>query len=634
MKRRSNPAARQRPSTNLHISLFPAAIAIIVALVAAPFLWPAVTTGQEPAVPETPPDAGAGLETFMERCSNCHGPMGLGNGEMASQLPEPPAAIGTQEYLREAVPAEMFDVVTNGILESGMPPFGPANSSDPLDETSRWNAIAGVYSLGTPPDSLETGEAVYADACSQCHGADGVAEEVDLSGQSYWATRSNQQVFALLAAQGDTIPEHDEIDLDDEELWAVVNYARTFSYDYVSPMEAFAPIEAATVTGTVLNETTGEPLGAGIPVELSAFTADFQPSTTMTTTLDEDGTFSFDLAMVPADQVYVATVEYNEISFGSDFGQIDRETPVLELPVEVYEQTTDPAAVRVGQLHLILEFTEDQVQVSELYQFNHDAPSVFVGKTGDPSEGTVRLSLPEEASTPSFNRTFGSMDSFFPAENVIPTGDGWADTVPLRPGQGTLSLLVSYALPYESGTEIAHPVHYDVGNVNLVLTTPGVALADEEESQWTSQGQRAMGDGSFLNYTRGAVPAGESVSFTLEGEPRPQTGGSTNGAAAAPNESTQLLIGGGVLLLAVAVGIYLVRLWQGQPTPEPVAAGAGPQSAPAPPPAESADRREELLRAIAQLDDAYEAGEVDEEEYGRRRQELKEALLAIWNGEE
>ena len=628
MKRRSDSAARQRPLTNLFIFLFPLAIA---ALVGAAVLWPSATAAQEPAVPPATPDASTGLEIFAERCSNCHGPMGLGDGEMASQLPQPPAAIGSQEYLRQAVPAEMFDVVTNGVLESGMPPFGPANSSDPLDETSRWNAIAAVYSLGTPPDALETGEGVYQAACSDCHGPDGVAEAFDLTAQSYWASRSNQQVFDTLAAGGDAVSEHEEIDLSEEEVWAVVDYARTFSYDYASPMEAFAPIEAATITGTVVNETTGEPLGAGVPVELNTFTADFEPSTTMTATLDEEGTFNFNLTMVPADQVYVATVEYNDISFGSDFGEIDRESPVLELPITVYEQTSDPAAVRVGQLHVILEFTEEEVQVSELYQFSHDAPTVFIGESGDPAQGTVQLTLPDGASTPSFSRTFGSMDSFFPAENVIPTDNGWADTVPLRPGQSTLSLLVRYTLPYESGSEIAHPVHYDVDHVNLVLTTPGVTLADAEESQWTSQGQQAMGGGSFLSYIRDDVPAGESVAFSLEGEPRPQSGGQGGGSAAvAPDESTEILIGGGVLLLAAAVGVYLARLWRRQSLPEPV--GAEEVAEPTAPIEERAARKEELLQAIAQLDDAYEAGEIDEDAYEERRQALKEALLAIWNG--
>jgi len=631
MKRRSDPVARQRPPTNLLNFLLPVAI---FAMVIAPFFWPGAAAAQEPVVPPAPPDAGAGLEIFMERCSNCHGPMGMGDGEMAAQLPQPPAPIGSPEYLLQAVPAEMFDVVTNGILESGMPPFGPANSTDPLDQMSRWNAVAAVFSLGTSPDALEAGEAVYEAACSECHGTDGVVEEIDLSDQAYWASRSNQQVLDALAAGEDAVVEHEEIDLNDEELRAVVDYARTFSYDYASPMEAFAPIEAATIIGTVVNETTGEPLGAGVPVELNAFTADFEPSLTMTATLDEDGTFDFNLTMVPADQVYVATVDYNDISFGSDFGEINREAPVLELPVAVYDQSSDPAAVRIGQLHVILEFTEDQVQVSELYQFSHDAPSVFVGETGDPAQGTVQFSLPGGASTPSFSRTFGSMDSFFPAENVISTGDGWADTVPLRPGQGTLSLLVRFTLPYESGAEIAHPVNYDVDNVNLVLTAAGVSLANAEESQWTSQGQQAMGGGSFLNYTRGSVPAGETVSFTLEGEPRPPVADSGNAAVAAPSESAELLIGGGVLLLAAAVGVYLVRLWRGQ-SPESAAAGAGAERAAAPPPTQqSADRREELLHAIAHLDDAYEAGEVEKEEYERQRQTLKEALLAIWNGDD
>ena len=41
--------------------------------------------------------------------------------------------------------------------------------------------------------------------------------------------------------------------------------------------------------------------------------------------------------------------------------------------------------------------------------------------------------------------------------------------------------------------------------------------------------------------------------------------------------------------------------------------------------------REELLQVIADLDDQFAAGEIAEKEYGRRRQALKEQLMAVWH---
>lgn len=589
---------------------------------------------QEPVAPETAPDAETGLTLFGERCANCHGPLGQGDGELAANLSRPPASLASQEYIRQAVPSEMFETITNGILPMGeeamppMPPFGP-QSSNPIAEANRWDLIAAIYSMGTLPGNLESGEIVYEESCQECHGPEGNEAAFDLTDQAYWATHSNEDVFELLAAGEATVAEHDAYTLQDEGLWNVVSFARTFSYAYADPFLAFAPIEAAVITGTVTNESTGELVTTDAPVELNAFTANFEPALTLTTTVGADGTFEFNVTQVAPDLVYVATVEHEGISFGSDFGQITRDDPTLSLPVAVYEKTTDPSTVNVGQLHIILEFTEEQVQVNELYQFSQNAPSVFVGESGNADEGTVVLALPTEATLSGFDRTFGGMDSFFPAENMMETEEGWADTVPLRPGQGTLSLLARYTLPYEEGMEISHPVYYDVSGVNLVLADVGVSV--REEGAWQAQDAQAMGGSMFLNYSREMVPAGETVSFTLEGEPQPGAAPAGAGATtAAPdrNQTNELLIGAGVLLLALAVGAYFVYLWQ-QRQLEPEAALASASGGAAT--VEDAEAlREALLVEIAGLDDAYEAGEIDGEAYEARRQKLKEELAAIW----
>ena len=629
-----------RHKSGLATLFHPIALLLLITLVLGP-LTPA-TYAQEPVAPETTPDAETGLGLFGERCANCHGPLGRGDGEMADRLSRPPASLSSESYIRNAVPARMFDTITNGVMpteaEAGMPPmppFGPA-SSNPIAEANRWDLIAAIYSMGTTPNELEAGAALYEESCQACHGEGGNAASVDLTDLAYWTTRSNRQVLDVLAAGEESVPEHAEYDLDEAALWSVVGYARTFSYDYADPFAAFAPIEAAVITGTVTNETSGGTVAAGTVAELNAFTSDFEPALTMTTTIGENGNFAFNMTQVAPELVYVVTVDYEGISFSSEFGQISRQDPRLRLPVPVYGQTTDPSTVSVGQLHIILEFTEEAVSVNELYQFSQNAPAVFIGEEGEPEEGTVRLALPDEATVDGFDRTFGAMDSFFPAENMVQTGNGWADTLPLRPGQGTLSLLARYTLPYEEGMAISHPVFYDVNVVNLVLADVGVTL--REDGPWQAQDAQAMGGGVFLSYNREGLPAGESLSFVLEGEPQPDqiaaasaAAGNTGAAAQAPRDQTnELLIGAGVLLLAVAAGAYLVYLWQQQQLePEAAAAPAAIERS-APPDADAGELRETLLLEIAALDDAYEAGDLEQEVYETRRKQLKEQLAAIW----
>lgn len=584
-------------------------------------LWlaaPRLGAAQDGATPPSQPDGEAGLTLFGERCANCHGPLGAGDGELTGDLPVQPAALNDAGFARQQVPSAVFETITNGIAASGMPPFGPA-SSNPLDEAERWHLVAAVLSLGLPPGILDEGETVYAASCAECHGDEG-SEAFDMTAQDYWTGRSDEDVFAALS-DTEAVPEHKAYTLEDDELWAVVAYARTFSYDYANPLLAFEPIESVNVTGVVRNETTGELLTEGTPVVLNTFTADFAPSETMTTTLDVTGQYSFNLSMAPPDMIYVVSVNYEGLNYGSNFGRAERDEPILDLPVTVYDRTSDAGGVRIGQLHIILEFGEGTVTVNELYQFSQDGNAVFVGESGDLADGTVEISLPEGASSPSFSRTFGSIDSFFPAENMVETAGGWADSVPVRPGEATLSLLAGYTLPYEGEATIAHAVNYEVTRANVVIAATGVTLSGEDG--WTEEAGGAMG-GTFASYTRTGIPAGETLSFTLEGDAEPivmpgSGSGSATTAPVARDRTTELVIGAGALLLVAAVSFVFIRNWRRSQNEDAVNDEE----------TELFDR-DALLEEIAALDDAYEAGEIDEASYQRERDALKEALLAVW----
>lgn len=599
----------------LRASLVAAFLLILYAL-----LWPAAgpAVAQESSPPVTP-DGDAGLALFGERCANCHGPFGGGDGELTGDLPVQPAALNQADFARRQVPSAVFETITNGIAMSGMPPFGPA-SSNPVSEADRWHLVAAVLSLGVPASVLGEGEQLYEASCAECHAVGGSAS-FDMGASDYWVSRSDADVFAALR-DTDTIPEHAAYELEDDELWAAVAFARTFSYVHADPLAAFAPIEAVSVTGSVRNETTGEPLGEGTPVVLSTFTADFAPSSTMTSTVDAAGQYAFALTMVPPELIYVVTVTYEGINYGSDFKRLEGDETLLDLPVAVFDPTSDPAGVTISQLHIILEFGDGTVNVNELYQFSQAAAAVFVGEAGDSTRGTVEVALPAGASTPTFSRTFGSIDSFFPVENMQQTARGWADSAPVRPGRGTLSLLASYALPYDGAATISHPVYFSVERANVVLAANGVTLS--EEDGWAEEAGGAMG-GVFPSYARGAISAGDTVSFSLSGEPVAiaMPGGEGGAATVAPparNRTTELVIGGGALLLALAGGLFVMRSWQQRQPGADLAEMAG----------EEPLDREALLEEIAALDDAFEAGEIDEASYQRERAALKEALLAVW----
>jgi len=588
--------------------------------------FPPGGAAQEPVLPTTPPETLPGLELYAERCANCHGDTGQGDGTLIQQAGATAPMPFDAAYIRTAMPSVMFQQITNGEAAVGMPPFGPA-STNPIDEAGRWNLVAAVYGLATPPEDVTAGQAVYEANCAACHGDAGAGDGPDaatteppasaLTDISYWFNRSNDTVFEELAPGA--IPAH-TYDLAEEDLRRAVDFARTFSYAYADPAVLNAPIPAATIFGIVSNGTSGEEM-AEAEVSLRAFTPDFEETLTLTTTTDINGNFRFDVTEVPPNWIYIAGSSFDGLNFSSGANQVDRNQPTLELPITVYGRTSDPAGVNVGQIHIVFEFAEDRVGVNQLYIVNNDQDAVFVGASGDPAQGVVEVAVPEGAENLMFQRSFGSMDTFLPANDFVQTARGWADPLPLRPGQGALTLLVRYELPYTSGMTIAHPIFYETATSTIILPDVGVSVTN---NPWVEQPPQSFGQGeTFLNYSGPGVPAGETITVVLEGRPRVVTDDS-GAAVATRDQTTELLIGGAALLLAAVGGVFLWRAWQKRSSEEED--WEEPEETTVVDPADA----DELLKAIADLDEAFETGSIDETAYQAQRAELKRRLAAIW----
>lgn len=597
-------------------------------------LLPQAGAAQDPVLPAATPDALPGLELYAERCANCHGDTGQGDGAMIQQAGQPAPMAFDAAYILNAMPSVMFQQITNGEAAVGMPPFGPA-SSNPIEDAGRWNLVAAVYSLATPAENVEAGRVVYAAQCAACHGDTGAGDGPDaattepvasaLNDVTYWFNRSNETVFADLAPGA--IAAH-TYNLPEDDLRRAVDFARTFSYSYADLAALNAPIPAGIIQGTVDNGTTGEVLPK-TEVGLRAFTPDFEETLTLTTTTDVDGNFRFDVADVPPNWIYIAGSSFGGLNFSSGANQLSRDTASLDMPITVYDKTSDPAGINIAQLHVVLEFAQDMVQVSQLYVINNVGNTVFVGTSGDPTQGVIEVAVPKEAQNLEFLRSFGTMQSFLPANDFIQTERGWADPLPVRPGEGAQTMLVRYLLPYKSGMTIAHPIFYLTSTSTIILPDAGVSVAN---TPWVEQEPQAFGQSNsmFRNYVGPSVPAGETITIELKGRPEVVT--DTAGAAVVNrDQTTELLIGGGALLLAAVGGIFLWRFWQKRSAVDDEAWEEEPQAETGvSETSETSPAADELIQAIANLDDAFESGTMDEAAYQAQRDQLKQQLTAIW----
>ena len=161
---------------------------------------------------------------------------------------------------------------------------------------------------------------------------------------------------------------------------------------------------------------------------------------------------------------------------------------------------------------------------------------------------------------------------------------------------------------------LAHPGLYSTSAVNLVLPDRGVSLVNDDD--WVDLGQQSMGGVNVSNFGVTNLPAGSVLEVDLEGEPdlEPTTAGTVS-----LDSQSELFIG--IAAAAVVIVVAGVFVWRWRQ--EPVAAGDY-----------EAFTREELLQALADLDDDYELGRIKKDRYHREREELKGELIALWEEEQ
>ncbi len=253
----------------------------------------------------------------------------------------------------------------------------------------------------------------------------------------------------------------------------------------------------------------------GIPVVLFVL-ENFEPTDTFTGTVGIRGVFSFDNISLVEGLTYIATLDYQDVAYGSAFVQYDGVGEDIQLDIEVYEATVDPEVIGIGRLHIIVDFDGGNLRVSELYIFDNLGDRVFVGPSGRPGGGTVELPLPGGAMNPTVERSMG--DSLIPATNSVLPGEGvFRDTLAVRPGAGSQQLMLSYVIPYDGEATVEHRLLYPAGSVSLFL--PDVGLTVESDVLRPS-GQRAMQGMAFVQWDAADLAAESTIGFTLSGEPR------------------------------------------------------------------------------------------------------------------
>lgn len=616
---------------------------------------PVATLG--PVFPAEAPNLSAGAAIFAEKCAPCHGERGLGDGPQGQQLGVSVPALGTAELARLAAPAAWYATVTQGRIDKFMPPFAS------LTDAERWDVISYAMSLSAPAEQVTSGKALYEENCAGCHGADGAkVGSADLSNQEFMASRSAHDLYQLTAdGAGADMPGFKD-KLSEDELWAVLAYVRTFTTTQAAaPTETNTPDPTATATtlpsSTPLTGTpgAGETISAtaeasGVPEVTPTVTPTSEPSATaqgsgtitgavtngsggsvppgLTATLHglehgsssttsnpevlttavpvgDDGAFRFENVEMPVNRLFYVTIDYDGTSFFSESQVVAADTTSLELPVSIYESTTDTSALSISQAHVLMDITpgSDSAQVVEFVIISNSGDKMVVApESGEPP---VKIVLPENATNVVFddNSTIGSSDRY------VATEKGFGDTSNVLPGEASGQIVYGFDIPYSRNLEFSQTYTLPVES-GSVLVPDGMSVQGEG---FTPGETRDLQGVTFASWLWQDLPAGEALTFSLSGKPNTDT------ATTSPSTSQGGLIVGGVALIVALLGVgvwFLLRQRRAERELEVEIEDGGP----------AIQTEEDILDAIIALDDQYRAGNISEEAYRARREELKARL--------
>ena len=590
-------------------------------------------TTNGPLYPLVPPSPADGELIYADKCSPCHGVSGQGDGPQAAQLPNPVSAVGSADLARQATPADWYTQVTKGNLDRFMPPFGS------LSDSQRWDVVAYAFSLSMPAEAVAQGEQLYQANCASCHGEEGEGDGDDAAGlsmpdltsQAFMAERSTADFFqAISAGVEGGMPAYGD-QLSEEERWAISSFLRQLTFaapdqavaDQVTPVptgeasaqpaETSQPETPAAEASQVLGRITGEVVnasGGGVPEDLVLTLHGFdnmQMAITQTTTVNSDGSFAFEDVEMPVGRAFIIVTDYANTSYTSDIGRVEAGISTLNLPVQIYDTTSDASILKADRLHLFFDFLDPKtLRVVQLYVISNPTDKTLV-PAGE-GEPTARFVLPEGATNLEFQD--GAL-----GERYIQTADGFGDSVAIPPGAGSYEVLYAYNMPYNRKLELVQPVTLPVDAVVVLVPEDGIKI---KGGGLQDGGTRDVQGAQYRVYNGESLANGDTLQMTISGRP------SSGQPSLSSSSNTNLLIGLGVFGVAlVLTGVWLYSRRR--------ATGAEGESDEEPAFVGEVDSAESLMDAIIALDDLYQAGQLPEEAYLQRRAELKARLQALNN---
>lgn len=349
-----------------------------------------------------------------------------------------------------------------------------------------------------------------------------------------------------------------------------------------------------TIDGQLVNGTKDGSSVADQKITLKTYQKDNEIGSTTTQT-DAQGRFI--LANLATDASY----SYQVIPYyqGAEYSNTEQFTfaageTTKSVKLTVYDATISATAIKIDTAHTIIYVGQGSLAIIELFSFSNESDRTYIGSgeiTATGTRRTLKLPLPDMITKLQYG---GKLMSCC----VLQDKDGFFDTMPVFPGNKEVAY--SYEVTYGSGAyNLSREVNFPTAQYDLLLQGEGIQVKSDQ----LTKGDPVTIEGAMFNRFSGTnLAPGGSLAVQLAGLP----------------QTNRRLVTWVVLALVVVGGgfSFAYLRWRKGLQPVPVREGL-------------AQRQQRLLAELAQLDDDFESGEIEEEAYRRRRAETKAQLVEL-----
>ena len=357
---------------------------------------------------------------------------------------------------------------------------------------------------------------------------------------------------------------------------------------------AAAPPAVGDIEGQVINGTTGGSAVGGLDVGLFSLNSD---NTTghWTVKADASGRFVFGDMSTDPGNAYTVGVTFQGVDYFTDLVKFSDNETSKSVDLTVYDATEDDSAIRIVNAHTIVFLEDGALRIQEVYVFANMSDRTYVGSTNGTDGShrqTLRFSLPDGFAELNLGGELA-------AAGITASDSGFVDTRPVQPG--STQAFYSYLVNLKSGSyTYQRGVDYPTLKYSMLVQGDKVSM---QGAGLTGSGTTDMGGTLFTGVTGSDLAPGTSLSVRLSG---------LSSAGQRSPVVLWVMIGG----VVVIVGLLMVYFMRRKRPSAVVVDGDVPGE-------------DELLAAIADLDEDFENGRITADPYRAKRAQLKRDLAEL-----